>query len=347
MKRLSLLYVFILIGFIGLGQDSTGKILVDQLYSNALENDGGENPTRSITVHLPPGYDQSTKRYPVIYFLHGFLSNDTIMSNRFDKLLDKAITAGKIRPVIIVFPNQYTLYRGSFYSNSTLTGKWADFTAKDLVTFIDDKYRTIPSHESRGIAGHSMGGQGAVKIGMLFPDVFSSVYGLSSGIFALVKEFGPNGSAFKQAQEISTKEELTIGFNEAVANVVVAMGRTYSPNPLNPPFYADLPFTYVGDSLIINHKVLELWNNNLLIEIVDDYIENLRKLKAIKIDWGRNDGMEMIPFSNKMFSQKLEKLGIKHYAEEYIGDHYDKLFTDDGRILNDMFPFFNTYLNFE
>ena len=92
---------------------------------------------------------------------------------------------------------------------------------------------------------------------------------------------------------------------------------------------------------------MELWNNNLLIEIVDDYIENLRKLKAIKIDWGRNDGMEMIPFSNKMFSQKLEKLGIKHYAEEYIGDHYDKLFTDDGRILNDMFPFFNTYLNFE
>ena len=48
-----------------------------------------------------------------------------------------------------------------------------------------------------------------------------------------------------------------------------------------------------------------------------------------------------------MFSQKLENLGINHYAEEYIGTHGNKIFTDDGRVFNDMLPFFDTYLKFE
>ena len=47
-----------------------------------------------------------------------------------------------------------------------------------------------------------------------------------------------------------------------------------------------------------------------------------------------------------MFSEKLENYGIRHYAEEYIGTHGDKLLTDDGRELNDVLPFFDKYLKF-
>jgi enterochelin esterase-like enzyme len=93
--------------------------------------------------------------------------------------MDKAIAQGKIKPVIVVIPNHYTNYRGSWYTNSPLGGKWADFTAIDLVSHIDKNYRTIPDRNSRGITGHSMGGFGAIRLGMLFPDVFSAVYGLS------------------------------------------------------------------------------------------------------------------------------------------------------------------------
>jgi enterochelin esterase-like enzyme len=348
-QKLSLLFVFVLLGNIVFAQYPSGNVVFDHLYSASLENPGGENPTRRVTVYLPPGYEESEQRYPVIYYLHGFTWSDSLMviSSHFDKLLDKAIASGKIKPTIVVMPDQHTLFRGSWYTNSSLTGKWSDFTGIDLVNFIDKKYRTIPEWESRGIAGHSMGGQGAIRLGMQFPDVFSCVYALSPATLGIVEDIGIRSSAYRRIQEIQTREELITGWSEFYPNAIVAMGRAYSPNPDKPPFYADLPFSYQNDSLIVDDEVLELWISKSVIGMVDGHIANLRKLKALKLDWGRNEGNLHIPVTCKIFSQKLENLGIDHYAEEYIGDHGNKLWTDDGRALNDMLPFFDRYLEFE
>lgn len=350
MRKLALLFIAVLSGNTLLAQHPQGKVIVDQLYSKLLENPGGENPTRRVTVYLPPGYDDSEERYPVIYYLHGFTWSDSLMIavDHFDQLLDKAIATGKIKPVIVVMPDQYTLYRGSWYTNSSLTGKWADFTAKDLVSFVDENYRTIPEAESRGVAGHSMGGQGAIKMGMLFPDVFSSVYALAPAILGAITEgFGIRGNSYQRVNEISSREELVAGWDEFESNAIVAVGRAYTPNLDKPPFYADFPYEYVNDSLIINYDVLNTWKQKSVIGMIDEHIDNLRKLKALKLDWGRNEDSEFIPTTCLEFSKKLENLGIEHYAEEYIGDHGNKLWTDDGRTLNDMLPFFDTYLQFE
>lgn len=348
MKKLLLTALFAVIFNLVLGQETKGKVIVDHLYSKALENPGGEDPTRRVTVYLPPGYDKTTDSYPVIYYLHGHTWSDSlaIAVDHFDKLMDNAIAMGKIKPVIVVMPNQYTLYRGSWYTNSALTGKWADFTGIDLVAFIDKKYRTLPNWESRGVAGHSMGGQGAIKMGMLFPEVFSSVYALSPGTLGIAKEFGIKGAAYRRIQELKKREEVVTGYAEFRPNVLVAMGRAYTPNPNNPPFYIDLPYTYQGDSLVVNKDVLEVWNNKSAIGMVDDYVDQLKSLKALKLDWGRNEEHPHVPVTCRIFSQKLENLGIEHLAEEYIGTHGNKLWTDDGRALNDMLPFFDTYLEF-
>jgi S-formylglutathione hydrolase FrmB len=325
-----------------------GTIAVTHIAAASLHNNAGENPVRRVTIYLPPGYATSGKRYPVIYYLHGFAWSDSLLvaSDHINQLLDKGISSGKIRPVIVVMPDEYTLYKGSFYTNSSLTGNWADFTGQELVKFIDQHYRTIANKESRGVAGHSMGGHGALKMAMMFPDVFSSVYALSPAILSLDQDFGPTGAGFKRAQQIKTVNELVSGWSEVQANLVVAIGRAYSPNHSKPPFYADLPFTYEHDSLITNNKILAVWNENSPLNMVDRYVENLKKMKAIKLDWGRNDEFTHIPVTCKLFSQKLEALGINHYAEEYIGTHGSKVSSDDGRILNEMLPFFNTYLNY-
>jgi len=346
MKKLLSLLAFIQIISFGHGQSSKGKIIVETINSAALQNTGGENPVRSVTIYLPPNYDQTTNRYPVIYYLHGFTGSDSlaIAEDHMDELFDKAIVTGKIRPVIVVIPNEYTLYRGSFYTNSSLTGNWADFTAKDLVAYVDQHYRTIANKDSRGITGHSMGGGGAIKLGMLFPDTFSTVYALSPGWMAFIKEVGSSGQAFKRAQEIKTREEL---LNDFLACALIATGRAYTPNPDKPPFYCDLPFVYKNDSVTVDYRVLAIWNKNTPIEMADDHVEGLKELRALKIDWGRNDELECIRIGCQMFSQKLENMGINHYAEEYIGTHGNKLWTDDGRALNDMLPFFDTYLKFE
>jgi S-formylglutathione hydrolase FrmB len=351
MKKLLFLFVFIQTIFLSQGQNSKGKIIVETINSPALRNTGGENPVRSLTIYLPPGYDRTTNRYPVIYYLHGFSQSDssTIASDHFDQLLDKAIATGKIRPAIVVLPNEYTLYRGSIYTNSSLTGNWADFTAKDLVEHVDKHYRTIVNKDSRGITGYSMGGHGAIKLGMFFPDTFSVVYGISPAPLVIVGEYGANSEGWRRAQQIKTREELidTRSLTDFLTNILVANGRAFSPNPSKPPFYCDLPFTYQGDSLGTDYKVLELWNKNMPFEMVENYSDNLKKLRALKLDWGRNDEFALVRLGCEMFSQKLETMGINHYAEEYIGTHGNKIFTDDGRVLNEMLPFFDKYLKFE
>ena len=346
MKQLLIVLLLAQITAWGQAQFPKGKVIVERLTPPSLKNSGDENQTRRVTIYLPPDYEKTTNRYPVVYYLHGFTWSDSlqIVRDHFDELLDKAIATGKIRPVIVVMPNQYTLYKGSWYTNSTLTGNWSDFTSKDLVEFVDKNYRTIADKSSRGITGHSMGGHGALKTAMLHPEVFSSVYGLSPAVLLLVKELGPGGNAYREAARMNSHEELLKTF---LPLVTVAMGRAYSPNPSKPPFYCDLPFTYTGNTLVVNDDVLKTWNNNLPYYMVDENLDNLRKLKAIKFDWGRNENGPHIPLACLMFSQKLENAGINHYTEEYIGDHVNKLWTDDGRALNDMFPFFNTYLTFE
>jgi enterochelin esterase-like enzyme len=323
-------------------QSTEGKVISRLLDSKALKNTGGENPLRKISIYLPPQYEQSGKKYPVIYYLHGFMGTDSI-NPAMKAILDQAIQTQKIRPYILVIADQYTLYEGSFYSNSSLTGNWIDFTTQELVAYIDKNFRTIAKRESRGIAGHSMGGYGAFKIGMLHPEVFSSVYAMSPGLLAMVKEFGPNSTSFRELQNIKTQEALKRTY---YPKVLVAVARAWSPNPAKPPFFCDLPFTYVDDKLVVNQSVLELWEKNMPVYMVDKYADNLRKLTAIKMDWGRNDAPRF-PLQIGMLSQRLENLGINHFAEEYIGDHNNKIWSKDGRVLNDLLPFFNDFLGFE
>lgn len=347
MKRFNLLLTFALIGNLLLAQHNNPSIVIDSLYSAALENAGGENPTRRISIYLPHDYEENIdKRYPVIYYLHGFTSSDSTNLKWFetDKKLSIAFENAKIRPFILVVANQYTLYRGSFYTNSSLTGNWADFTARDLVNYIDQKYRTIPHRNSRGICGWSMGGYGAIKMGMLYPETFSCVYAMSPAMLTLVGDYGARGVGFKRAQEIQNREDL---LKEFPANVMITLGRTFSPNPEKPPFYADLPFSWIGDSLVTHYDVLEKWNNQLPINMIDDYLENFNKLKAFKMDWGRNDQFIYLPVTCRMFSEKLENFGVEHYAEEYIGTHSSKLWSPDGRMINNVLPFFDSNLEFE
>lgn len=341
MKKYYLLLAVLIIATQSFSQGTSGKVVSFTINAKALQNTGGEDPNRKVSVYLPPGYDETNKRFPVIYYLHGFMGTDSIYS-QMKMILDRGIAQQKIRPFILVIASHYTLYEGSFYSNSSLTGNWTDFQATELVDYIDKNFKTIPDRDSRGIAGHSMGGYGAIKLGVLFPDVFSSVYALSPGLLAFVKEFGPNSDSFKALGNIKTPEELKKTY---YPRVLVAVARAWSPNPGKPPFYCDFPFTYQGDSLIVNEAVLEKWHQNMPVYMADKYADNFRKLKALKLDWGRNDASRF-PVQCGMFSQRLENLGINHFAEEYIGDHGNKIWTTDGRVLNDLLPFFNDYLKF-
>jgi pimeloyl-ACP methyl ester carboxylesterase len=342
MMQKHLLLLLLSSSFLCNAQTIQGTVVTDSIYSRHLENQMGESPTRPVSVYLPPGYEESNLNYPVIYFLHGFTGDNTILSYMSD-ILDYAIAVKRIRPFIMVVPDQKTTYGGSFYSNSGVFGNWEDFTVDDLVDYMDKNYRTIPNKESRGITGHSMGGYGALKIAMHHPDIFNTVYAISPGALTIVREYGPNSDTFKELSTISTLEELK---NTYFGSVMVAFGRSWSPNPNNPPFYCDFPFEYEGDRLTVHQDVLQKWYNNMPLHMIDEHLDNLQKLKAIKLDWGRNAG-ERFTLQCDMFSQRLENVGIQHFAEEYIGTHVSDIYTEQGRIPQQVLPFFDEYLKFD
>jgi acetyl esterase/lipase/enterochelin esterase-like enzyme len=134
------------------------------------ESVGGEV---GYSIYLPPDYYKNeTRRYSVIYWLHGIDGSESKSPYNFQRLNDY-ILKGHIQPVIVVFVNGAgrSMYYDSF------DGKVPAETAfiKDLISYIDKTYRTVPSRENRGIEGFSMGGFGALKFAAKFIDTFSTV----------------------------------------------------------------------------------------------------------------------------------------------------------------------------
>jgi enterochelin esterase-like enzyme len=351
---------FVCLHFLPAQTIQRSQVITEFFRASSIEgNLAGEDPNRRLTIYLPPGYDSRNTRYPVIYFLHGFPVDDSICMAEFNLriLLDSAIQTGRMKPVIVVLPNSYTRFRGSLYTNSPFTGKWADFIRKDVVGFVDRKYRTIPDRLARGLAGHSMGGYGALKLGMLYSDVFSVVYSLSPGGLDWGPYFNLGNRAFKKLQFTGNGDDVMRAFdtlswdwvtnNDFYAMLFTVFGRAFAQQEDNLPFYGSLPVTYVGDSMIINAVVLRNWESNFINNMVDAHIPALRALTALKIDWGRSDEIPFITGNCLRFSEKLEAYGIAHFAESYAGDHGSKLIGWEGRINTEVLPFFNHYLKFE
>src|SRR5215831_13008585 len=126
-------------------------------------------------LYLPPSYATSpTKKYPVVYFLHGLNENEMRWSTRgqTDLKLDKMIAGGKIGELIVAIPFGAT----SFYTNKRSGNEpWEDMIITEFIPMIESTNRVSATRTTRGISGISMGGYGALKIAMRHPDLFGSV----------------------------------------------------------------------------------------------------------------------------------------------------------------------------
>lgn len=339
-----------------------GKVIVEKFLAPSLQgNHSGEDPMRRITIYLPPGYEESKQRYPVIYFLHGgmeMLGDSIVMAWwRINELMDAAILGGHIRPMIFVLPNSDARLGGGFYTNSTLTGNWADYIAKDVVDYIDKRYRTIANKNSRGLSGHSLGGNGALKIGMLYPNVFGAVYALSPGLLAWGGSFSINDPVFKNIDSFRNQYSEAEIFHDVIhshdfskfnTKAMANVARAYSPDEDGKTFLsAKMPVRYIGDSMIVDVETKRKWEANFPINMIESHLPALKSLNALKLDWGRNDEISNVPMGSLQFSKKLEANGVKHFAEEYIGGHVSNIGGLEGRIYTEMIPFFDTYLKIE
>lgn len=146
----------------------------------------GEN--RRMTVYTPAGYEGSTDRYPVLYLLHGMGGDENAWSElgRATQILDNLIAAGKVQPMIVVMPNGNMATPAAPGESAagltvptTRLAHTMDGTFEthfpELVAFVDNNYRTIPTKAGRAIAGLSMGGFHSAQISKEYPDMFDYV----------------------------------------------------------------------------------------------------------------------------------------------------------------------------
>lgn len=139
--------------------------------SAAMKKDVGFN------IYLPAEYATSgTKRYPVIYWMHGAGGHES-QGMAQAALLDKAISAGLMPPTIMVIPNGG---KRSEYRDWPEQNVMAEtMIIKELIPYVDAHFRTAPAPMGRALEGMSMGGNGSLKLALKYPEMFGSVLAIA------------------------------------------------------------------------------------------------------------------------------------------------------------------------
>ncbi|HEX8181252.1 MAG TPA: alpha/beta hydrolase family protein [Pyrinomonadaceae bacterium] len=202
-------------------------------------------------VVLPPDYDAAqtrTTHYPVLYLLHGLAgSHNDWVSNR----AHLAEHAAHYR-IIIVTPEGHD----GWYTDSATAPReqYESYIMQELLADVERRYRTIPTRAGRAIAGLSMGGYGALKFGVKYPDKF---------IFAASMS-GAHGAPRWDAQD----KELIDFVKPSIARVYGPMDNPVRPandlfkllGDLPPERIAQLPFLYLDcgteDFLLASNRAL-------------------------------------------------------------------------------------------
>ncbi len=332
----------------------TGTLENVAVHGKSLENNQlGFSPERTVSVYLPPSYASSPeRRYPALYLLHGIggTNGDWTVAwpssepgyATIQDLMDRGVAEGLLDEMIVVAPDARTPFFGCFYTNSSVKGNWADFVANDLVGWVDENYRTIAKPEARGVAGHSMGGHGALKLGMLRPDVFSAVYGMNSALLGWGPDLQAANPGFAGIDTASTLEEAMQGGLYVVG--AIGISQAFSPNPDNPPFMVDLHIAKKNGKLADNGPGRDRWQSQMPLYMIEKHADGLRRLQAIRFDTALVDEFVHIPETNKRFSDALTAAGIAHTFEMYNGDHRNRLWGRDGRLFTEVLPYFSELL---
>ena len=213
---------------------TASRLVVDSIWSRGL------GTWKRFRVYLPAGYDASARRYPVAYYLHGLWGSeqDWMTQGRIGASLDSLIAAG-MPPLIVVTPDAddswYTTWnalgngpacqadtaRKEPASTYCVTWpKYDDYIARELVAAVDARYRTRARRESRGIAGLSMGGYGALTLALAYPDVFAAAASHSGVVWPLHADTA--AAAMDAATGWQRRERF---YGALMPSITLAMGR--------------------------------------------------------------------------------------------------------------------------
>lgn len=311
-----------------------GTLVVERFASRALEGNAlGDPHVRDLPVYLPPSYRRRERRFPVCYVLTGYTGKGSMLLNVKpwgETLIDqyeRLLRAGKTREMILVLPDGFTRYGGGQYLNSSATGRYEDYIAREIPDYVDRWFRTIPRPGARAVVGKSSGGYGAIVHGMRHPDVFGLVachsgdmyfdYCYVQDIPKYINGLGKFGGTTRGFLRAFAKMRKPLPY--AMMMNIVAMASCYSPNPKAPPGF-DLPFDERTGEM--RPAVWRRWKAWDPIEMAPRYAAALRRLRLLFIDCGSRDQYQL-HFGSRILVERLKRLRVRHVYEEFDDDHTD------------------------
>lgn len=189
---------------------------------------GGE---RRMTVYLPAGYETSTESYPVLYLLHGMGGDEEAWTElcRAIQILDNEIAEGKAKPMIVVMPNGNALRKaapgytgdGMYIAEGQHSIDPQNLFVKsfpEIISYVEDNYRVKKGKADRAVAGLSMGGGHAWKLGLEYPDLFDYF-----GLFSPAVRW--NGVGVDEADDPTLQQKLDRQFANPPAEYLIAIGK--------------------------------------------------------------------------------------------------------------------------
>ncbi|MHB8420519.1 MAG: alpha/beta hydrolase [Myxococcales bacterium] len=309
-----------------------GTVELRRFTSRCLEkNPLGDPAERPLAVYLPPAYELGERRFPVLYFLAGYTGSGlsflswSAWQETLPERLDRLIGAGRMPPLIAVFPDCFTLLGGSQYVNSAALGRYEDYLCDEIVPEIDRSYRTLgPS--GRGVVGKSSGGIGALWLAMRRPGLFAAAASHSGDCafeLSLARAF-PDAAA-QLARRGGVSEllgQLRAGRAPEGSAIellnVLCCSAAYSPQPAREPWGFALPFE--PQTAAIVPAVFDHWLGFDPLRAAARHREALAALRLLYLDAGTLDEYGL-QFGARQLSRELFRLGIAHRHEEFEGGH--------------------------
>ena len=291
------------------------------LVGNAL----GDSPVRRTLVYLPPSYRRDlTRRYPVLYLLHGATSlPEEWVDGSYQGLdlrvaLDSLIGASAIPELIVVMPDANNKLEAGFYANSPATGNWKDFVVRDLVGHVDRRYRTDARASKRAVVGHSMGGFGGFNIGFDHPDVFGFVYAISPCCIGFVGRTGasPAWAALSRIKR----------WQDAPGNVYLLLGMAAAldGSRTDPRLFTELPFDVGQDSMLVaNPKVQAHWLARMPPARASAMVRRGARQPVIVIESGSEE--TQLRLGIEVLRARLDSLGVRYADTTFTGGHIDRV----------------------
>jgi len=311
-----------------------GDLRIDLVESAALRDNAlGDPSSRPLAVYTPPGYDaEGSRRYPVLYCLHGYTGDVAALvaarpwETNVVQWIDRLVAEERMPPAILAVVDGFTRLGGSQYLDSIHNGDYATYVLRDVVGYVDARYRTLAREGGRAVLGKSSGGFGSLHLCMAYPGTFAAFASHSGDTYfryaqlhgfpvaqRVLEQFDGSIEAFvldferrpKRAHHLYSTMEM-IGYASA-----------YSPRARE-RWAIDLPWDQrTGE---IRDDVFARWLAYDPCERVEKSRDALTRLRLRYLDCGRKDEYAL-DVGARVFAQRARDLGLEVRHEEFDDDH--------------------------